>query len=523
MLRVEILRDRGIDFAVGDIRSEATTLDVDGQLGSGVYAEFCDDRAGTTTPLTSGLLEDLHSLCQCHRRQLVVIRQAAAFGSHPHIGTIATVLGGDHFILFRVQAQVPGKAQQQQRLVEADGIHRHGRPQAGHLRLAALLDVAFRRQLRLAELHIGTKATGLDGDRLARVGIEAQLAVPHGGPLQQLQRAFDGQFVRGDLVWHRRPQVLVADLHVRPVATDATDHLLSRLVVPEGDSADRPRIDLVGVGPDEILQADLGEPVPFAARLLAEVEIVQPRNRVGLAARDGVETILHAGGETEIHQVREVLFQQIDHGEGGEGRHQSGTLRTHVAPVLDRLDDGGIRGRASNAALLKFTNEAGFGVPPLGLGEVLLRFDPFCAHGLALVHGWQDFLLIVQGGGRIVAALHIGPQKAREGDDFARGGEHSLTARAGGGTDAHVGAHAVGVLHLRGDGTGPDQLVQAQLVGVQFVAHLPGGAKGLTGGANRFVRLLGILRTTAVDPWLVRQILGAVQLGHLRPGRMQGL
>ena len=69
------------------------------------------------------------------------------------------------------------------------------------------------------------------------------------------------------------------------------------------------------------------------------------------------------------------------------------------------------------------------------------------------------------------------------------------------------------VLHLRGDGAHPDQLVEAELL-----ARQPGlrrGAERLAGRPDRLVRLLRVLHLGGVGARRVGQVLGAVQLAHL--------
>ena len=91
---------------------------------------------------------------------------------------------------------------------------------------------------------------------------------------------------------------------------------------PTGKRGDLPGVDRAQVG-DQLLQtaevvavavAGLGgrAGAPVA---LAEVEALQPRHGLGLAARDAVEVVLHLGGEVVVDEPAEVLLQQVDHGE----------------------------------------------------------------------------------------------------------------------------------------------------------------------------------------------------------------
>src|SRR5581483_8434407 len=82
------------------------------------------------------------------------------------------------------------------------------------------------------------------------------------------------------------------------------------------------------------------------------------------------------------------------------------------------------------------------------------------AHG----HGGEAALVLGVRALHLVGALAVGPAEAGEGDDGAAGGELGVLAGRRRTADAHGGALALGVLHLRGDGAAPDEVVQAGLV-----------------------------------------------------------
>ncbi len=84
---------------------------------------------------------------------------------------------------------------------------------------------------------------------------------------------------------------------------------------------------------------------------------------------------------------------------------------------------------------------------------------------------------------------------------------------AGCGGDRHRDGAALGILHLRGDGSHPDQLVEPELVPRQ--PGLGRGQKGLPRRSDRLVRLLGVLDLGGVDPRPVGQVVGPEQLPHL--------
>src|SRR5690606_28655087 len=120
-----------------------------------------------------------------------------------------------------------------------------------------------------------------------------------------------------------------------------------------------------------------------------------------------------------------------------------------------------------------------------------------------------------------VATLLVRGEEAAEGDDGARGAEDGVTAVGGRRPQADRRRRAARVGQLGGDGALPDQLVQLELVARELARHLTRGAERVTGGTDRLVRLLRALGGLAVDARLLRDVLGAVQLGRL-PARGRG-
>ena len=84
--------------------------------------------------------------------------------------------------------------------------------------------------------------------------------------------------------------------------------------------------------------------------------------------------------------------------------------------------------------------------------------------------------------------------------------------------EAHGCRGAAGVGHLRGDGALPDQVVEGEVLAAQLTGHLGGRAEPVTGGADRLVRLLGVLDLLLVVPRGVGHVLGAVHLARLGAG-----
>ena len=72
---------------------------------------------------------------------------------------------------------------------------------------------------------------------------------------------------------------------------------------------------------------------------------------------DLVEVVLHPRRELVVDELREVLLEQLDDGEGEELRHERLALLAHVAAVEDRPHDRRVRRRTADAALLERLHE----------------------------------------------------------------------------------------------------------------------------------------------------------------------
>ncbi len=82
---------------------------------------------------------------------------------------------------------------------------------------------------------------------------------------------------------------------------------------------------------------------------------------------------------------------------------------------------------------------------------------------IALAHGRQAAFVLVR---LVVLALVVERQEAVELDDLAGGAQVEL-ARADLGEDVGGGAFELGRFHLARDGAGPDQFVEARLLGLE--------------------------------------------------------
>ena len=206
-------------------------------------------------------------------------------------------------------------------------------------------------------------------------------------------------------------------------------------------------------------------------------------------------------GELVGDLPREVLLQQPDHRERQPGRHQRGALLVDVAAVEDRADDRGVRRGAADLALLELLDQRRLGVARRRLGLVAVRAQRRGGDRVALAQVGQRHLVVV-GALAAVGALDVGLEEAVEGDHPAGGGEHDVPAVGRRAADPDRDRLADGVLHLRGDGAHPDQLVEAELLAGQ--PGLRRRAERLARGPDRLVRLLGVLDLAGVGARLRR-------------------
>src|SRR4029077_6698736 len=100
-------------------------------------------------------------------------------------------------------------------------------------------------------------------------------------------------------------------------------------------------------------------------------------------------------------------------------------------------------------------------------------------------------------------ALDVRAQEAGKRDRLAGGGELSVAPAGRDRAESHLHALAARVGHLRRDRALPDQVVQAELVPAQLVAHVVRRAERVAGGAYGFMRFLRVLHTARVRPRLI--------------------
>ncbi len=159
-------------------------------------------------------------------------------------------------------------------------------------------------------------------------------------------------------------------LQVRAVAADPDHHVAASVIHEQRDGVDATGVDLTQVVGDHALEATTTGDGVLLGRVATEVERAQEVQRRGVATGDVVEFVLHRGGEVEVHQPREMLLEQPDHGERQERRDQRLVALAHVPAVLDRLHDRGVRRGPPDAQFFQGLDQRSFGVPGRRLGRV---------------------------------------------------------------------------------------------------------------------------------------------------------
>ena len=307
-------------------------------------------------------------------------------------------------------------------------------------------------------------------------------------------------------------------LDIRPVAADTHVDVAALGVLEEFERVDLACVDAFQVGLDDVLE-------PAAARHglghvlvrvgVAEVEAGEPLGAVLVAVRDLIQLVFHGRGEVVVHQRVEVILQKSNDGERNPAGHQRVAAGDHVAAVLDRLDDAGIRRRAANAQVFHLLDQAGLVVARRRVGGVLVGAELRRVQRVALVKLRQVRLLVVR--------IGVRAQPAGEGDGAAGGGEFGALAAFRLARDGDLGGVAARVRHLGCHGALPDQLVELELLRVQRATQLARCSEALTRGTDRLVRLLRVLHLPVVGARGLRYEAVTVELRRRRARCLQAL
>ena len=121
----------------------------------------------------------------------------------------------------------------------------------------------------------------------------------------------------------------------------------------------------------------------------------------------------------------------------------------------------------------------------------------------------QDRLFVAQRSAWVIRAFNICTEETRLIPDRAGSLEYDISVVFH--LAAYLQGHATpnGILHLTGQGSLPDQLIESRLIATKLALDCIRMGWGITSGTNSFVRLLSILDLALVGARLVRQELCA--------------
>ena len=185
------------------------------------------------------------------------------------------------------------------------------------------------------------------------------------GCVEQLRGFLRGELVGKDVFSNRGG--LLASLQIRTVFSDTHHDRLAALWI----KAKRNRIDLYWIDFRQLIRDGLLEAeARFAVLVMAEVEAGQPWQHLFSPRGNLVKIVLHRSSEVVVNEFCEVLFEELDHSEGGEGGDQRRTLLPDIPAVLNGRDDTGVGGGPADAELFHLLHQTGIGVAGRGLRGV---------------------------------------------------------------------------------------------------------------------------------------------------------
>ena len=227
-----------VHLAVGDVRPETAVLDHHRLPAHRIGAELAQRRRGRGAPAPLLRLgEQRERLLERHREQLLLVLERARLGALLDVRAVAAVRGDDLLAVGRVGAERARQREQRQRVLQvtvSGDIDLKSEPVRGFSPFST------------TSVTYGPVAAGLDDDRVARLRVDAELALLR-GPATSSSSAFATVSSSGAMsseIVARWPLAL----DVRPVAADAQLD-----AVADRDRVDRARVDVAEIR-DERLQ-----------------------------------------------------------------------------------------------------------------------------------------------------------------------------------------------------------------------------------------------------------------------------
>src|SRR5262245_55788102 len=258
--------------------------------------------------------------------------------------------------------------------------------------------------------------------------------------------------------------------------------------------------------------------------------------QVVLALLDRVQLLLHGRGVLDVHDVLEMLDQQVGHQEAQLRGMEPAIALLDVLARLDRGDDGRVGRGPADAVLLELLHQARFAEAGRRLGKVLVGVELLERERVALCEGRQlllgflrlgrvlgERLLLQLGRALLVRSLLVDRQKALELQRGALGAEQIHRRLAGvrsrGRLDVHHRLVVDGGPDLRGDEAVPNQFVQLVLVFRQETLDALRVSLEIR-RSDRLVGVLGVL-LRAIEDRLLGKELRAIARFHARTNRLQ--
>ena len=236
-----------------------------------------------------------------------------------------------------------------------------------------------------------------------------------------------------------------------------------------------------------------------------------------------IELVFQRRGEVILHVAFEEVQQKDGHDPPLVLGEQAVLVLADIFAVLDRGDDAGIGRRAANAQFFHTFDQRGLGIARRGLGVVLqrqccailrqdrtvfacffsLRCKRACEFQRLALHDLRQALVVLVH--HIVAAFFVDAHETVKQHHLTGGTQHHLlVVRA----DIDRGALQPGTGHLAGQCALPDQIIKLALI---VLGHLQArGVAAHVGGADTFVRFLGVFGFVFIDARLARHIVLAV-------------
>src|SRR6184192_985330 len=225
-------------------------------------------------------------------------------------------------------------------------------------------------------------------------------------------------------------------------------------------------------------------------------EVPDDRDPLDFTCGDPVEVLLHAHREAGVHDLGEVLVQEIGHDEADILRHESAAFLADVLTVHEGRDRRRVRRGPADPEFFEGLDKRRLGEARRRLREVLRRVEAQQLELLAGLHlGERRDLLL-----GLVGRFEVRAEESIE-QDAAAVRSQKVLARL----DVEARVLKARGRHLRRDRPLPDQRVELELVRLEEPFHAVRRAREIR-RTDRLVRLLRALRACLVVTRLLERV-----------------